>query len=311
MKIDFTIQRAALAHLPVFLAVAEAKSFTRAARALGISPSAASQAVVRLERELDAVLLVRTTRSVNLTDAGRLLAERARSGLELVSAALSAAGTKTETPTGRLRLNVPRIACRTTLPPLLARYAELHPHVQVEVTADDRNIDIISEGFDAGVRMREAVQKDMVAVRFSPPQRFVVAGSPAYFAKHGRPRHPGDLVNHACAAWRSPTSGELWRWEFEHRGRPLDVAVDGPLTGTDAELLVGCAREGLGLTYTPSDYVEADLASGRLETVLDPYCIEISGLFLYYPRAAARVPKLAAFVACAKAMLAKAPLTPA
>jgi DNA-binding transcriptional LysR family regulator len=290
----------ALGQLPIFLAVAEKRSFTTAAAALGLSPSAVSQAVSRLERELGVALFVRTTRSVNLTDAGARLAAECRPALSAVSATLAALVEKRDEPSGTLRLNVPRIACHTTLPSILATLATEHPEMRVDVVVDDRNIDIVREGFDAGIRHREEVHKDMVAVRISPAYRFAVVGSKRYFATHDKPRHPKDLVRHTCLPWRYPTTGGLWRWEFEHRGRPIDVAVEGRITSTDPTVLVACARHGLGLAYVPEIEVHADIAAGRLQTALESYCLEVPGLFLYFPRAARKMPRLAAFIECAK-----------
>jgi DNA-binding transcriptional LysR family regulator len=299
----------ALAQLPVFLAVAEQKSFTAAARLLRVSPSAVSQAIARLERELGATLVLRTTRSVNLTEAGARLAAEARPALGVVEVALDAIAQKSGEPQGVLRLNVPRLACQIALPPLLAQYAQRHPEMRVDVTVEDRNVDIVREGFDAGIRLREAVEKDMVTVRLSPPIRFVVVGSKRYLAARGRPKHPRELVDHACIAWRCPTSGELYRWEFEQRGRALEVDVDGPISSNDADVLSACAELGLGLAYVAEHEVRARLRAGKLETVLEPFCPEVPGLFLYYPRAAQRVAKLAAFVEVARNVLLRAPRT--
>jgi DNA-binding transcriptional LysR family regulator len=300
MQQDFTIQRDSLGRLPIFLAVAERRSFSAAATALALSPSAVSQAIAALERELGTALFVRTTRSVNLTDAGKRLAHDARPAVAVLTAALETTAARREELSGTLRLNVPHLACHLVLPPLLTAYVRKHPEMRVDVVVDDRNVDIVADGFDAGVRLHEEVQKDMVAVRISAAFRFVVVASPAYFERHGEPRHPEDLVRHACLPWRSLTTGAVWRWEFEHEGRELEIAVDGPVTSTDAHVLVACACEGLGFAYVPEHDVRRELATGRLRHVLDSYCLEVPGLFLYYPRAAQRVPKLAAFVACAR-----------
>jgi len=290
-----------LASLPVFVEVAERRSFSAAARALGLSVSAVSQAVTRLEAELGTSLLVRTTRSVNVTDAGARLLGDAGPAVVAAFAAMSTIRATRQEPEGVLRLNVPRLASGI-LRPVLAQYARTYPAVRTDVFVDDRNVDIVAEGFDAGVRLREAVQKDMITVRLTPPFRFVVVASKRYLAKRGTPSHPRELVRHDCLAWTSPTTGELWRWEFEHRGRDIEVAVDGPVRSTDADLLAMCAEDHLGLAYVSEPDVKAQLASGKLERVLEAYCPEVPGLFLYYPRALRRVPKLAAFVACARAL---------
>lgn len=301
MKRSSSIQ-GGISQLPVFLAVAEKLSFSRAAASLGISPSAVSQAITRLERELGSSLVVRTTRSVNLTDAGRRLAHSARPALAAAEAALETARTPSNELVGTLRLNVPRLVCRGLLPAVLAEFARRHPGVHVAVIAEDRNVDIVARGFDAGIRLREAVEKDMVAVRLTERARFVVVGSKRYLARHGRPNEPRDLLDHTCLAWRSPTTGEQWRWEFEAKGRPLDVGVSGPISSNDVDLLLSAARAGLGLAMVAEEEAHPDVRSGRLEVVLDAFSPHHPGLFLYYPRATQQDPKLAAFVACARSV---------
>lgn len=296
--------------IPSFVAVAEHKSFTRAARALGVSTSAVSQAVARLERELGVALLVRTTRSVNLTDAGRTLLASASPALTSVASTLANLADGADRPSGVLRLNVPRLACRVALGPVLGAYVRAHPRMQVEVTVDDRNVDIVEQGYDAGVRLRESLEQDMACVRLSPPIRFVVVASKRYLAEHGTPRHPRELVKHSCIAWQSPTTLSRYRWEFELSGRTLEVAVNGPIATNDADLLVTCALDHLGLAYVAEHEAASELASGRLATVLDAYCPEVPGLFLYYPRAAQRIPKLSAFVECAQKLLQRPKLRP-
>lgn len=285
--------------MPVFLEVAERRSFSGAARALGLSVSAVSQAVTRLEDEVGTSLLVRTTRSVNVTEAGARLVTDVGPAVAAASAALSTLKETRSEPAGVLRLNVPRIACGI-LQPILAKYARTYPSVRIDVFVDNRNVDIVAEGFDAGVRLREAIQKDMITVRLTGPVRFVVVASKRYLAQHGRPSHPRELVRHDCLAWRSPTTGELWRWEFEHRGRDIEIAVDGPVRSNDADLLATCAEDHLGIAYLDEHVVRSQLAAGKLERVLEEFCPEVPGLFLYYPRALRKVPKLAAFVACAR-----------
>lgn len=300
MKPDFILEAASLAQLPAFLAVAERKSFTRAARDLGVSPSAVSQAVARLEAALDVPLFVRTTRSVNLTTEGARLASEVGPALATAGAALRSAAAKSGELDGVLRLNVPQLTCCGVLPPLLAAYRSAHPKVRVEVTVDNQNVDIVAGGFDAGVRLHESVERDMVVTRLSAPIRFMVVGSKRYFAKHGRPKRPSDLLAHQCLGWRSPTSREVYRWEFEQRGRVVDLDLAGPLVSNDTEFLLACAEEDLGLVYAAEPEARDRLARGKLESVLDAFCPEVSGLFLYYPRAARRAPLLSAFVACAR-----------
>src|SRR6185369_12717965 len=268
MKPQLTIRGAALAQLPIFVAVAELRSFTAAARRLGLSTSAASQAVVRLETELGVILLNRTTRSVNVTDAGARLLDEVAPALRVASAALANAKTERQGLSGSLRLNVPRIACRVGLPSLLAEYARRHPEVRVEVEVEDRQVDIVKEGFDAGIRAHASIHKDMIEVRLTPPVHFAVVGSKRYFARHPKPKHPRDLVHHACLGWRSLAGGSEYRWEFNDKGRELEVA---------------CAERDLGLAFVVESEARRALEAGALETALDAYATSVDGLFLYFP----------------------------
>ena len=301
MKEPLQITAGALGQLPALLAVAEHKSFTRAARDLGVSTSAISQIIGRLEAALGTPLVVRTTRSVNLTDAGERLVADARPAITAASAALTATRARSRELTGMLRLNVPRLAYQAVLGRVVPAYLRAHPQMKVEVTVEDRYVDIVAGGFDAGVRLHESVERDMVSVRLTAELRFLVIGSPRYFAKHGTPKHPRELVDHACLAWRSLTSGAIYAWEFERGGKALEVAVSGPVISNDTQVLRDAAIADLGLTYLPELEVRPDLDDGRLVSVLDPWLPPVAGLYLYYPRAARTVPKLAAFVAVARA----------
>jgi DNA-binding transcriptional LysR family regulator len=292
-----------MGQLPVFLAVAERQSFTRAARALGMSPSATSQAVARLEQELGTPLFVRTTRSVRLTDAGARLLHEAGPAVRVACAALSGLKEAENEPSGVLRLNVPRIAGRVCLPRILELYAKRYPRVRCDIVVDDRRVDIVKGGFDAGIRSREAIHKDMVRVRLTGPFRFAVVGSKRYFASAGRPKEPRELTAHACLGWRSLADEGAYRWEFSHRGREIEVAVEGPVVSNDTQLLLACAEQGMGLALVVEQEAARELASGHLQTVLDDYAVEVPGLFLYFPRAARAVPNLRSFVACAREVL--------
>jgi DNA-binding transcriptional LysR family regulator len=305
LKQDFTIRNGALGRLPIFLAVAAKKSFSAAAGELGISASAASQAVARLESELGVVLLVRTTRSVQVTDAGARLVDQTAIAMATARDALVATAEVREPFMGALRLSVPRVAVRCGFRHVLRAFAVSHPEITVDINVDDRLVDIVKDGFDAGVRARESVQKDMVTSPLTGPIRFVVVGAPAYLAAHGRPKHPSDLVNHRCLGWHSLASHTPYRWEFEQRGRDLEVAVSGPLASNDADLLISGAEDGLGLAYVTEYEVERQIASGVLTVVLKEFAIEVPGLFLYYPRAARTIPKIRAFIDSARATLAK------
>lgn len=292
---------ALLAQLPALIAVADHRSFTAAARALGVSTSAVSQTIARLEASLATPLVVRTTRSVNLSDAGARLVGELRPALAATAAALHGTRQPSRAVTGLLRLNVPRLAIYVVGGRLVPAYLRGHPEVAVEVMVEDRNADIVAEGFDAGVRLHEAVARDMISVRLTSQIRFVVVGAPSYFAARGIPASPRELVDHACLGWRSMTTGRLYAWEFERRGKKLEVAVTGPLITNDIDVMRDLACAGIGLAYISEDQAAADLAAGRLMRVLDAYLPPIAGLYLYYPRASRAVPRLAAFVASARA----------
>jgi DNA-binding transcriptional LysR family regulator len=297
------IRGSALAQLPIFMAVAELRSFTAAARRLRLSTSAASQAIARLETELGVTLLNRTTRSVNVTEAGARLLEEVAPALRAASAALVNAKTERQQLSGALRLNVPRIACRVGLPALLAEYARRHPQVRVEVEVEDRQVDIVRERFDAGIRARASIHKDMIEVRLTPPIRFAVVGSRRYFTRHSKPKHPRDLVHHACLGWRPLGGDSEYRWEFSEKGRDLEVAVRGPLISNDTELLVACAERHLGLAFVVESEARRELQAGTLETALDDYAIHVDGLFLYFPTSARCAPKLRALLECVRESL--------
>lgn len=301
------VRSGALGRLPIFLAVAAKQSFSLAAAELGISASAVSQAVLRLEAELGVALLVRTTRSVQVTDAGARLVQETATSIAAARDALAGIAVAHERPMGVLRLNVPRVAIRSGLRRVLSAFAASHPDVTVDVNVDDRLVDIVKDGFDAGVRARASVQKDMVTSPLSGPIRFVVVGAPSYLAAHGRPKHPNDLVGHRCLGWHSLTSRTPYRWEFTRRGRDVEVAVTGPLASNDADVLVAAAEDGLGLAYVTEYEVRRQVDAGALEILLEPYAAFVPGLFLYYPRAASTIPKVRAFIDSARATLARAP----
>lgn len=280
--------------LLAFMTVAEQRGFSAAARVLGVSPSALSQAVRALEARIGTPLFVRTTRSVALTDAGERLLRRSEPGLRAVLAAVEEASRRDEEIIGQLRLNVPRIALPFLDTPLLELRRQ-HPKLGVEVIVDNRFVDVVSEGFDAGIRLIEATEKNMVAVRVAPPFRFVVVGAPSYLNERGRPAHPRDLSRHECVGFRR-ASGALYVWEFERRGRDLRVVVSGGVVSNDPELMVRAAVLGLGLAYVPDFVCKDALRSGALETVLDEFTPAAPGLFLYFPERARDQPKMQALL---------------
>ena len=272
-----------LSDLAVFAAVAEARSFTKAAARIGRSQSALSQTVRKLEERLQLRLLTRTTRSVAPTPAGEALLATLRPALGEIEERLRLLQELREKPSGSLRLTAGRHACQTVLWPALLRLTRRYPDIQVEVAADGAMVDIVADRYDAGVRLGEQIAKDMIAVRIGPDLRMVVVGSPAYFDRYAPPETPHDLTRHACCNIRLPSAGALYAWEFEQDGRPINVHVDGPLVINDMDLLVEAAVNGAGLIMVMEDRVEAMLKDGRLRRVLDEWCPSFPGYHLYYP----------------------------
>jgi DNA-binding transcriptional LysR family regulator len=271
-----------LADLQAFAAVARARSFRGAATTRGVSASTLSEAVRRLESELGMRLLNRTTRSVTPTEAGAKLLERLTPALGEVAAAIDAVNSFRDSPTGTLRLNVPTIVARAILPPILSAFLEAHPGITVEVTAEDSFIDVLAAGFDAGVRYDERLEQDMIAVPIGPRiQRFVAAAAPAYLAKRGVPRHPKELLDHACIR-HSFASGIALSWEFERNGEVVRISPAGPLVASNLELEVGIAVAGLGIIATFEEVLAPVIESGQLVPILEEWSQPFSGPFLYY-----------------------------
>lgn len=297
------MQRDLLDGVVAFLRVAERQSFTAAAAELGVSPQAVSQTIRQLEARVGVALLARTTRSVSLTEAGHRFLAEARPGAEAIASAFRAASALRDRPSGTLRLNVPRIALAGVIEPLLPGFRAAHPEVTVEVFVEDRLADIVGDGFDAGIRLGEIVDADMVAVRLTPPEPMTVVGAPDYFARNGRPTTPADLRDHSCINFRNTARGDLYRWEFAIDGREVEVAVAGGMVVNDSGLLVGSAAAGLGLAYTLTSAAAPLVAQGRLEQVLQPFCPDTPGFFLYFPSRSQVLPKLRAFIDHAKSVL--------
>jgi len=271
-----------LNELAAFAAVARLRSFRKAALERGVSASALSHALRALEERLGVRLLNRTTRSVTPTEAGQLLLARLAPAMREIDDALLDLSALQDVPAGKLRLNVPRPAARLLLAPMLASFVARYPRVQVEVVTDDGMIDIVRDGFDAGIRFGEQVAADMIAVPVGAPQPFVVVGAPAYLAAYGAPSTPRALLNHACIGRRFP-SGRQYAWEFEPAGEAVSIAVGGPLVFDDDELMLRAARDGAGLAYVYEADARADIAAGRLVCVLENCLPPPSRYFLYYP----------------------------
>ena len=300
------MNRALLPQLHVFLTVARHRGFTAAARELGVSVAAVSQSVRQLEGQLEVVLFTRTTRSVALTDAGRSLAERAGPGLGQAVEALRHVGAPSGEAVGRLKLSVPEVAMPLVIEPVLPTFRARHPRVEVEVVAENRFVDIVAEGYDAGIRLHEALDRDMVQVRLTEPFRFVVVGAPAYLQKHGIPERPEDLLRHECFTLRHPTTGSLFAWELERGKRSWRVPVRGSIVTNNGKLALAMVEKGLGLAYVIEPMVKDALRAGRLVRVLEPYAPKVPGFFLYFPSRAQRSRPLQFFIEVAKAQAARA-----
>ena len=273
---------AGLNDLHAFAAVARTRNFRQAAIELGVSPSALSHTLRALEARLGVRLLNRTTRSVAPTEAGERLLARLTPALAEITQALAAIEDLRTSPHGTLRINAPRAACDWVLAPLVPLFLARHPGMRVELVGDDSLVDIVARGFDAGVRFGERLQQDMVAVPLGPPQRFIVVASPEHLARHGRPAHPRELIEHPCIRLRFP-NGSYYRWEFVQGDERLEIAVDGPLALGDMRLMVQAAEQGLGLAFVYQQYAQQGLDAGRLVSVLDDWRPTETGFFLYYP----------------------------
>lgn len=296
-----------LSGLTAFLAVADKRSFTAAAAALRVSPSAVSQTVRALEERVGVRLVQRTTRSVGLTEAGQRFVARLRPALLDVRAAFEALGELRDEPAGTLRLNVPRLAYRRLLEPHLGDFLAAHPKIHLELVIDDALVNIIDSGCDAGIRIGETLEREMVAVRVGPDESAAIVASPAYVAARGKPKRPRDLQQHDCINHRRIARGDIYRWEFTEAGKDVEVAVDGRFTANDNEALVAAALAGAGFAYVFESVVREHLAAGRLVRVLDAFCPPFPGLFLYYPSRAQLAPKLQALVAYLRARTPERP----
>jgi DNA-binding transcriptional LysR family regulator len=292
--------------LSAFIAVARRRSFAGAARDLGVSTSALSQSVRQLEARLGVTLLTRTSRSVALTDSGQRLLEQSAAAIDQALESLKTVSARPGEITGRVRLSVPSLAVGLILARLLPRFAERHPKVEVEVQVENRFVNIVEEGADAGVRLSEAIERDMVQVRLTPPARFVVAAAPSYLARRGTPQQPQDLLQHACISIRASFGGARYAWELERGKKAWRVPVEGPVTTSDPELMRQLAVAGVGLLYAFEPHIEDELRQGRLRLVLEPYAAAVPGFFLYFPSRAQVSPAFRAFVDVARELAGQA-----
>ena len=292
-----------------FLAVARRCSFAAAAKDLGVSTSALSQSVRQLEERLGVTLLTRTSRSVALTDAGTRLLANAGPAVEQALESLKTVTAQPGEVTGRVRLTVPTCAVTLILARVLPPFIERYPKVELDVRVDDNLVDIVGGGLDAGIRLVEAIDRDMIQVRLTDPSRVVVAAAPSYIKRRGVPQKPKDLLHHDCICIRWAASGEPWAWELERGKKTWRVPVRGPVVTNDQALRRVLAVAGAGLIYALEEAIADDLARGRLRVVLEEYAPSVPGLFLYFPSRAQISPAFRAFVDVARE-IAKSPGKP-
>lgn len=270
-----------LFELNAVVAVSAHRSFRRAATELGMSPSALSHAIAALEQRMGVRLFHRTTRSVSLSEAGELFLARVQPALREIGEAMDAANDFRDTPVGTLRINTSEGAARMVLTPIVFEFMRRYTDMKVDIVTEGRLVDIVADGFDAGIRGAEDVPQDMIAVPCSPPVRFVVVGAPAYFATRKKPRTPADLLGHNCIRSRYP-SGAIYKWEFKKRGEEQAIGVNGALTLDNHNLMIEAALQGMGLVWTNEWSVAPHIADGRLVCVLGDWCPSDPGLCLYY-----------------------------
>ncbi|WP_324695609.1 LysR family transcriptional regulator [Novosphingobium aerophilum] len=277
------MKRDELNDLNAFIAIADERSFTRAAAKMGISQSALSHKIRRLEARLGVRLLSRTTRSVSPTDVGERLLAGIAPAFAQIEDQLDLLGELREKPAGLIRITAPGHATRTVLWPAVTKLMRDYPEVEIELSVDSGLRDIVEDKFDAGVRLGEQVARDMIAVRIGPELRMAAVASPDYLQAHGTPRVPQDLAAHRCVNLRMTTAGGLYAWEFEKDGRELNVRVEGQFTSNNVDVIIDAAIGGFGLAFVPDDYVQDAVDRGQLVRVLENWCEPFAGYHLYYP----------------------------
>ncbi len=288
MKIDLNL-------LPLFLAVAEEHNFRAAADRLGVTRSAVSQGMRRLEDALGTALVMRTTRSVRLTEAGEQLFEAVSRPLCDIGTALEDIATE-NAPRGLLRIAATSIAETFLSGPFIASFAAAYPGVIIDVTVTDEEFDIVAAGYDAGIRLGEVIEQDMIAIPLTREQREMVVASPAYLAAHGAPAHPRDLVHHRCIGWRPAPNVAPYRWEFEENGVPFDVAVEPQITTNDLRLMLRAALAGGGITFALEETFLPFVENGKLVPLLEDFLPPFPGFFVYYPQRRNMAPKMRALI---------------
>ncbi|MDW9636113.1 LysR family transcriptional regulator [Sinorhizobium meliloti] len=280
--------------LPLFLAVAEEDNFRAAADRLGVTRSAVSQGMRRLEDAFGTTLVTRTTRSVRLTEAGERLREALSQPLSDIATALDRV--VGDEPRGLLRIAVTSIAEQFLSGPLIASFAQAHPKVTIDVTVTDEELDIVAAGFDAGVRLGEVIEQDMIAVPLTGDQRELAVAAPAYIAVHGTPAHPRELVHHRCIGWRRAPNVAPYRWEFEENGVPFDVAVEPQITTNDLRFMLRSALCGAGITFATEETFRRFVETGELVPLLQDFLPPFPGFFLYFPHRRNMAPKMRALI---------------
>jgi DNA-binding transcriptional LysR family regulator len=288
--------RSELVSLEVFLAVAEKRSFRAAGQLLGVTPSAVSQAVQKLEERLEVQLFSRTTRSVALTEAGEHLRAGLRPAFTQMRETMSSLGELTGRPSGLLRLNVSSVAEAIFSEGVLAAFLARYPDVRLDLAVDDTGTDIVKEGFDAGIQLGEVIAQDMVAVNITREERQIIVASPKYLAAHGTPKRPRDLHQHACIGWRVYSRPAPYRWELTENGREIELAIEARVDTNEMVVAVRLALDGVGIACGLERTWAPHLAAGKLVTLLDKYCPPFPGFFLYYPSRTRLPAKLRALI---------------
>ncbi|WP_370301800.1 LysR family transcriptional regulator [Pseudooceanicola sp.] len=288
MKFDLNL-------LPIFLAVAEEPNFRAASDRLGVTRSAVSQGIRRLEDMLGAALVLRTTRSVRLTEAGERLHESLRRPLADLRETLEQIAEETA-PSGLLRIAATSIAEQFLSGPLIASFAQTHPRITLDITVTDEEFDIVAAGFDAGVRLGEVIEQDMIAIPLTGDQREAVVAAPAYLKAHGAPGHPRELIHHRCIGWRPAPNTAPYRWEFEEDGVPFDVAVEPQITTNDLRLMLRTTLCGGGITFAIEETFAPFVKTGKLIPLLQDFLPPFPGFFLYFPQRRNMAPKLRALI---------------
>ncbi len=290
------MERASLSDLSTFVTIVEQGSLRAAAKALGVKPPAVSYRLKRLEDEIGVALLLRSTRSLELTDAGRRLLQRSNPALREISQALSDARQNSHEPSGTLRLTLSHVAFRYVLANHLAAFQERYPKIELSLSFDDALVDLAKGGFHAGIRVGDILEQEMIAVQLTGPRRQAHVAAPAYLRRYGRPSSPADLLAHECIRYRLITSTSILKWEFPGPNGPRTIDVGGKLVVNSTSAMVDAARLGLGVAWLGERVVEREIRSGELEVVLREHAIERPPFFIYFPREYARLRSLRALV---------------